>query len=386
MRTLSCLILGLLALPITGSALENIPLVPLSNLSLKKEVEHAIDKGMEWLKAQQNPSGFWTTPEHPAITALALTSWRGNPSAPTSDKDPEFIRKGYAFLLSCVQTNGGIYKKDLFNYNTSISMMALLAANNPNYNSIILKARNYVIGQQFSLKSRPDTDRMYDGGIGYGTHNDRSDMSNTLMALEALYYSKPLTHGKELENAQDLDWPAAIAFVQRCQNLPDYNKEKWASDDPQNKGGFIYRPNDSMAGAVTNATGKIALRSYASMSYAGLLSYIYADLKPDDPRVLAVHEWLRNNYSVDENPGMKLDGLYYYYHTMAKALSTSGVNQLKLKDGSTVNWREDLAKKLLNEQKSEGFWVNTSGRWWEKDPVLVTSYALIAIEIIHRGL
>ena len=53
-----------------------------------------------------------------------------------------------------------------------------------------------------------------------------------------------------------------------------------------------------MAGSETNAlTGRVALRSYGSISYAGLLSYIYADLKRNDPRVLAVFEWLRRNRS-----------------------------------------------------------------------------------------
>ncbi len=382
------LLLILFALPLSAvTAADTVPLVQPINVSLKKELQHAIDKGTKWLEARQNPAGFWTTPEYPALTALVLTSLRGNPAALPHDKDPEFIRKGYAFLLSCAQPDGGIYKKDLYNYNTSISIMALLAANNPDYNDVILKARNYVIGCQANLKNKTGPEKMYDGGIGYGDDDHYSDLSNTVMALEALYYSKPLVQGKELTNAKDLNWPAAMGFIQRCQNLTAYNKEPWASDDPQNKGGFLYRPNDSShAGAVTLPSGKIALRSYGSMSYDGLLSYIYADLKPDDPRVLAVQEWLRNNYSVDENPGMKKDGLYYYYHTMAKALSTSGVNRLKLKNGSTINWREDLARKLLDEQKNEGFWVNTSGRWWEKDPVLVTSYALIALEIIHRGL
>jgi len=74
---------------------------------------------------------------------------------------------------------------------------------------------------------------------------------------------------------------------------------------------------------------------------------------------------------------MGQEGLYYYYHTMAKGLSLAGVQTLKLKDGRNVNWREDLAKKLLDLQNGEGFWANAAGRWWEKDPVLVTSYAVI---------
>ena len=67
---------------------------------------------------------------------------------------------------------------------------------------------------------------------------------------------------------------------------------------------------------------KIPLRSHGSISYAGLKSYIYADLKQDDPRVKAVIDWLGRHYTLDENPGMGKQGLYYYLHLMTKALTS----------------------------------------------------------------
>ena len=97
-------------------------------------------------------------------------------------------------------------------------------------------------------------------------------------------------------------------------------------------------------------------------------------------------EWLQKNYTLEENPGMGKQGLFYYYHTMAKALAAYGKHELTLSDGQTVDWRKALATKLFDLQSSEGFWVNESGRWWEKDPVLVTAYSVIALEIIHRSL
>jgi squalene-hopene/tetraprenyl-beta-curcumene cyclase len=211
-------------------------------------------------------------------------------------------------------------------------------------------------------------------------------MGNTLAALEALYYSKRLVEDQSLAGARDLNWEAAINFLQSCQNLPAYNKEKWASDDPKNKGGFIYYPGHSMAGAETNAaTGRVALRSYGSISYGGLLSYIYANLGKDDPRVLAVFDWLRKNYTVEENPGMGPQGLFFYFHTMSKALSIYGVDELEIA-GQKINWRKDLGMRLINLQKQDGSWANENGRWWEKDPALVTSYSVLALEMLSRGL
>jgi len=212
-------------------------------------------------------------------------------------------------------------------------------------------------------------------------------MGNTAAALEALYYSKRLIEDKGLAGARDLNWEAAIQFLQNCQNLPAYNKQNWASDDPKNKGGFVYYPGYSMAGNQTNAaTGRVALRSYGSISYAGLLSYIYANLRRDDPRVAAVLDWLRRNYTVEENPGMGQQGLFYYYHTMTKALTAYGTDKLDLANGDRVDWRKEVAMRLINLQQRDGSWSNDNGRWWEKDPALVTAYVVLSLEMIVREL
>ena len=96
-----------------------------------------------------------------------------------------------------------------------------------------------------------------------------------------------------------------------------------------------------MAGEQKLPNGKIALRSYGSMSYAGLLSFIYAKMEPSDPRVSAARQWLVENYSIDENPGLGAQGMFYYYHTMAKALTVLGEDILVLPDGTKVAWRKN---------------------------------------------
>ncbi len=359
-----------------------------SDISLKMEVQHAIGKGLRYLESQQRPEGWWSQPEYPALTALVLTSFAGEPTGYYRDKAHKAIRRGYDYLLKCQQADGGIYVTGLANYNTSVSLMALLVARNPSYHPAIERARKFIISLQDTEKHKSITsDNPYYGGVGYGGRYKHSDLSNTMLALEALYYSHYLSQNKETNSESgDLDWNAAIKFVERCQNLPEYNDKPWASGDPANRGGFVYFPGNSKAGEMKLPNGKTALRSYGSMSYAGLLSYIYADLDKDDPRVRAALEWLKNNFTLDENPGLGKQGLFYYYHTMAKALSAAGMDKLILKDGKIVDWRKELSEKLIKLQKADGSWVNENGRWWEKDPVLVTSYSLLAMEILWRGL
>ena len=71
---------------------------------------------------------------------------------------------------------------------------------------------------------------------------------------------------------------------------------------------------------------------------------------------------------------------------MAKALTVYGADMLVTKDGRNIKWGEQLALKLINLQHTNGSWANENGRWWEKDPSLVTAYTLMALEMIHARL
>lgn len=359
-----------------------------SDISLKNELLHSIDKGLQWLKKKQDPKGYWSQPEYPALSGLALTAYMGDPEGRFKTGSYDFIGNGYGYLLQCVKPDGGVYVKSLANYNTAVCIMAFQLSNNSAYEKVIKDARNFIVGLQGDFNEKGRLDSEYDGGIGYGDRHEHSDMSNTSFALEALYYTKYIvrTDAADKTEVRDLNWEAATKFIERCQNLPEYNDQEWASDDPENKGGFIYFPGDSKAGDEEIEPGKKVLRSYGSISYAGLLSYIYSDMDKNDPRITAVYDWLKKNYTLDENPGMGKQGLYFYYYTMAKALSNYGINEIVLENGKRVNWRKELALKLLDLQDNEGFWVNDSARWWETDPVLVTSYVIITLEILYRGL
>lgn len=366
---------------------------PDRHASLRQEVELAIGKGLNFLKqAQAKDTGAWSTPEEPAITGLVLSAFAGDPTRKPADALPAEADKGYQFLLSNVKPDGGIYGKGRANYNTSIALLALTLNPKPEFEQVTLNARKFVMGQQNDFDTKGATDNAFDGGIGYGRPGPNTpahaDLSNTHFALEALYYSKKLFEDKASpeDKKNDLNWGAAIKFIERCQNLPGSNDQKWASDDPKNKGGFIYEPGISKAGEDKLPDGRTAMRSYGSISYAGMLSFIYAGLTPDDPRVQAALTWLGENYTLEENPGMAQEGKFYYYHTMAKALSAAGVDTLKTKDGKEIDWRNELTRHLLNVQKPDGSWINETGRWMENDPSLVTAYTLLALEHIHRTL
>ena len=355
--------------------------------SLRHEVQRAIDRGIAWLLANQTTNGWWSTPDHPAITALPLVVLNGEPSGKFLKNPPPAVQRAYAFLLGSAKPDGGIYATNMANYNTSLSLLAFASAGRPEYTPAIRKARAFIIGTQVDFGEKGQLDTPFDGGIGYGNKYAHSDLNNTLVALEALHQSKFVVADANTADTNGLNFEAAIHFLKNCQNLPSHNTQPWVSGDEANKGGFIYYPGNSMAGGVTNSTtGRVALRSYGSASYAGLLSYVYADLKRDDARVTAVMDWLRANYTLDENPGMGPQGLYYYLHLLTKGLSAAQVDELETKGGKKIKWRHEVALRLMNLQKPDGSWMNDNARWWEKETALTTSYSLLSLEIIWRGI
>ena len=357
------------------------------DISLKNEVQAAITKGIRYLSNRQNKeTGSIGDPDYPAMTALAVMAMRGDPAADRDTLTPG-AKKAYQYLLSCQKEDGGIYTKALPNYNTSLALTALTMVDGEPWREAAIKARRLVIAGQYDDNKDGQMNHPQDGGIGYGS-KPPTDMSNTHLALEALYLSQKLLADDPDRDKKEpkLNYAAAIQFVSRCQNLTATNDQSWASDDAKNKGGFVYRPGDSKAGTEDLGDGKTAVRSYASMGYAGLLAFIYAEVKPNDPRIASVKEWLSANYSVTENPGMGQEGLFYYYHTMAKALNLAGIQEITKPDGTKANWRLDLAKQLFNLQNTDGSWSNPNARWMEKDPDLATAYAVLALEHLAKGL
>ncbi len=369
---------------------------PDGDVSLKLEIQRAIDKGITFLKSQQDQkTGAWSEPNMPAFTALAVSAMMGDPSRDPLAALPTEIERGYDFIISKAKRDGGIYGKGLATYNTSLSVMALVQSGKKEHLPVIAKARRLLINQQQDYDKRGTVDNLFDGGIGYGGSYAHSDLSNTHLAMEALYYSKQVLADTEFDESGefDLDWDAAIEFVSLCQNSKETVKKHgdWAALRKEDEGGFIYFPGDSKSGEIeitaADGSNKTALRSYGSMSYAGLLAFIYADMDVDDPRIQSALKWLQSNFTLEENPGMDAQGLYYYYHTMAKALSLARVKKLKLPDGKVIDWRESLALKVMSTQQRDGSWINkSSNRWMEDDPVLVSAYSLLVLEYIYRDL
>lgn len=352
----------------------------------QKEIKDAIEKGAKFLYQNQNATGWWSDSKLPALTGLALVALEMANATRLDIKYESERRRAYDYLTSLAKPNGSIHDGRLINYNTACSLMALSMANETRYRPLIEKARAYIAASQIDLGAKGKMDNANDGGVGYNDKYDHSDMNNTLMAIEAMRMSESALQRKDQGKQplkHDLDWKALEHFLASCQNLPERSDNPNLSNQPEDRGGFIYHPGESKAGEVIDGEAKrAALRSYGSISYAGMMSFAYARIGKDDDRVRAVIDWLGKSYTLNENPGMGQEGLYYYFHLMSKALRAQGVKTLKGPDSKSIDWKNELAAKLISLQNGDGSWKNSNKRWMEGDPNLTTSYVLVALSLL----
>ncbi|MGL4943545.1 MAG: hypothetical protein ACRC46_10185 [Thermoguttaceae bacterium] len=347
---------------------------PIPN-DVEKTRERLVERGVAFLRDAQTPDGAWSPQVGIGPTAVVV---KGLLDSGVATDDP-MLAKGLAFLTKSVQADGGIYTAggSYQNYETCLAMMCLaaadeIAAKSPNgnkYKETLSRAETYVRKNQFTDENENLTKEteQFRGGAGYGEHK-RPDLSNTHFFIEAL---RSVGRGGDDPAIQK-----ALVFVSRCQNLEsEHNTLSFATKNPD--GGFIYSCADETSKAGETSEG--GLRSYASMTYAGLKSLLYAGVTKDDRRVRAAREWIAKHYDVTTNPGMGQSGLFYYYQVMAKSLGAIGSPELISADGTKHLWRNDLIAVLAEKQNSDGSWSNPETRWLEGDPNLVTGYVLIVL-------
>ncbi len=357
----------------------------------KELPERAARKAVEFLLANQNADGgygfFKGKPQSQVgVTALVAYSLMKSPLKLTEGSTPQLAR-AMEYVLSHQKPSGAISDPaiGLDNYTTSAGVMALVMSGNPAHRKAIEKAEAYLRGVQIDEGEGVTKDSPFWGGAPYKPGRPVSDGSNTGFLLDALHAA-----------GADADDPAmqkALVFIRRLQNNPEVNDMPWAKAvAPEDFGGGVYRPAKSPDREDIDiskleprklADGRVGWRSYGSMTYQIFKGFIYAGLGKDDPGVAAALGWIKNNYTLEENPGIGTDGQYYYYRVFARALSAWGQREVAGHD-----WARDLADKLVELQNADGSWVNPDPkvRWFEGDPALVTAYALEALSLAMDGI
>lgn len=401
-----CVMLGLLSIAnssLAGPASPEVRAIDRAAATAKGAL--MAQRGASALFSMQGEDGSWGQvegrPALPAITGLAVTALLLDPAI---DARHPAVRAGIESILSYQQPDGGIYDRILPSYNTAIcvSALALAADDLPEARAAVDRAVPFLKGLQWSESASIDEalgdsvarvtrEHPFYGGVGYGG-SGRPDNSNLNLWLQALHDAGVPSDDPAVERA--------LVFLSRTQMLDEINDMPYA--DGSTQGGFIYATSpsgqelgvgESKAGlfeeTLSDGTVGSRLRSYGSMTYAGFKSFAYAELTPDDPRVVAARDWISRNYGFDENPGVGLDGLYYFYMTVGRAMGAWGEPTLEVQDKRGVfarDWGVDLIDALAPLQEPDGSFRSVDNRWMEGSPVLITSYALIGLQHARESL
>ena len=355
--------------------------------------QRALKGGLAYLGAVQSPRGAWfegaeviatDQPPREAAAAVAVTGLgvKALAQAPELAPNDTSLDKAVAFLRDALETHGyeGLASAGLGNYVTSSVVMGLIAVGTDT--ETVQEGVVWLKNEQWDRSEGIQPAQDWFGGAGYGNRG-RPDLSNTQMMLEALHDAGVSPDEPTMQRA--------LVFLTRTQNLKSTNPAAWAQAG-NNDGGFIYTPANNGESMASQAAGEgrygekfpagvaRSLRSYGSMTYAGFKSMLYAGLQPDDPRVKAALDWIRNNYTFEENPGLGQQGYYYYLHAMARALRASGIDTITDSQGNQHDWRSELIQALVSRQREDGTWANSNDRWEEAKPALATIYSVLALE------
>ena len=350
-----------------------------------------VDRLIGFLSERQSQDGSWGNtegrPALPAITGLVVDGLLMDPRIDVRDAR---VRRGIDAILEHQNPDGSIHDGVLPSYNTAICVSALTRAHTGRAADAVRGGVAFLRTVQYHEASTggaeaPDfnepvsRDHPYYGGVGYGRHG-RPDLSNLGFFLQALHDAGV--------SAQDPAIERATVFLSRVQMLDETNDMAYA--DASRQGGFIYatvpdlesvdgRAGQSQAGSFEEQTpggGSITrLRAYGSMTYVGFKSLIYADLPPDDPRVVAARRWIEDHYTLEENPGMGDQGYYYFVAALGRALGAWGEEEIGGRD-----WRADLIDALAGLQRDDGSFEVRHERWMESNRELTGAYALIALQ------
>jgi squalene-hopene/tetraprenyl-beta-curcumene cyclase len=339
------------------------------------EKKAVVDKALAYLKTRQKDNGDLAPDPRvgPGVTALAVVGLLRN-GVPATD---DVTAKGIKFLEANIKPDGGVYSQGLATYTTSLAILAFREANTGGrYDRIIASASGFVKSLQFGGEP---TDVRH-GGAGYGNPGgrDRPDLSNTNFMVEAMLAAGVSRDDPAIRNA--------IGFVSRSQNLAsEHNRQPFATKTTDgDRGGFVYSVTDQNNDKSDKRTPQGGLRSEGGMTYAGLKSFLFAGVGKDDPRVRAAVAWIRRNYTLTENPGMGQAGLFYYYHTFAKAMDALGEEEFEDARMVKHEWRRELFEELKRRQAANGSWVNADRAFLENAPELATAFAVLSLSYTIR--
>jgi hypothetical protein len=375
----------------------------------RKNVAQAIDKGVDWLKKQQQPAGDFgeskgptygpgkAYPNKPGITALALLALLKS-DVPYNDP---VITKGLAFLQEYVGQKGNT----ISNYDRGVVLMALEAFHESGAADVLRKKgqkttervgdfkeprytpspqiQAFIQGLTKPLQEEQTKQGGWRYGRGFGLVGSEEDISCTQIVLLGLKSATRMKSGVD-----PTSFKKAMDFVLRSQEKEGPKVERPTDFTPGDRGTYASLGSDRARGwaYIKSGSKPEEEKVCGSMTCAGIGSLLIAKSilgkslgkKGGDEVDQCVYDgfaWLSMHWSVSENPVQGTPRHFYYLYGIER-VGTLGLFE-KI---SGHSWYREGAELLIEGQKVDGSWNN-------KDEIvptdtLDTCYALL---FLRRG-
>ncbi|MEQ8767296.1 MAG: terpene cyclase/mutase family protein [Planctomycetota bacterium] len=308
--------IGHFRLSLTGSPPPLLVEVPRpEDKELQPKINSAIDKGIEYLLAEQERDGSWAAMQdryrngQTALTVYTLVKSGVSPEHPA-------IRRALAFLEAVDPGE---------TYSMGCQLMALMAIANPDHKSWVRRLHGILVGWQ-----HPNGGWPYPwGGV---------DLSNTQYAALGL------------RAAASLGVPTEPDIWIKLGDNVIAHQEKPA--DPYAPAGYGYHPGREPTGSMTAAGVSVLAicREQLGESHPATARMVTSLKRGED--------WLVRFFSAKDNPkGPNDEWTTYYLYGLERVAALLDLERLGAHD-----WYREGARFLTEKQKGEGSWSATGGR------------------------
>lgn len=329
-----------------------------------ERVNESIDRGINWLRENQDNNGGWGRPTGLAVLCFLEKRQSADWSAQVlgyqnmEAQDQEVVRNGIRY---CINSIGGIGGGNAESYDTGACLMAMSTYRHTGGPNDVGSRVTVDVGIDNAIRSLKAVQTASGGGFGYNISNTRADMSTTQFAMAGLYAAETVVPGANNTLAN------AISFIDSTKSA---------------NGGHGYSsPNGNDH----------------AMSASGAWTYLLSGLSVEDNKVQTTLRWLQANYTYNNQERAGSNSSYYYYMwASAKAFEVSIGNQAGMLysdqiggilDPTSVGypeesarWYFDYAHFLTSEQDANGKWCSGNiSCWGGHRDVQATSYALLIL-------
>lgn len=312
----------------------------------KEPIDEAIEKGLEFLKNNQDASGCWkdsSNNKSPALTGLSLMAFLSAGHVPGEGKYGEVSAKAVRWLLDNQLPNGLIATQGHGEmYHHGICTLALAEALGMTDGKLADQVRQKLQKAIEIILVAQKTTGTNKGGWRYQVTSVDADLSITVWQLMALRAAKNL--GCDIP-PERIEW--AVEYVKRCRD--------------GNSGGFTYQAGSGSPSASRTGMGILALEICGKEWHKTREA-----LKAGDYLLSRPPRWGEQHY-------------YYAVYYSSQGMFQLGGNYWE-------SFKPKLHKVLLDNQKDSGAWVGGDSSDSRIGPNYCTSMSVLALTVEYRFL